>query len=73
MKYSILDWQPISCILAVWPLGPRDHGKLLKITILGNKVNFAKDNLHRCELAKGRMDNTSNAPPTTNNGLIYSH
>lgn len=70
MKYSILDWQTINCILAVWPLGPRDHGKSLKNTILGNKVNFAKDNLQRYELAKGRMDNTSNAPPTTSNGLI---
>jgi hypothetical protein len=73
MKFLILNCQPIDCILATWPLGPRDHGKLLKITIFWIKVSCAKDNLQRCELAKGQIENTLSVPPTTYYGLIYSH
>lgn len=73
LKYSSPDWQPLNCILATWPLGPCDYGKLPKITIPVNQVKFAKDNLQCCELAKGQMDSMPNAPPTIDHGLTCGH
>ena len=70
LKYSTPDWQPLDCILAAWPPGPRDRGKSPKITIPSNQVQYAKDNLRRCQLAEGRIGNTSNALPTTSRGHI---
>ena len=45
MKYSILDWQPINCILAAWPLPEHQDVEPLKVTIPPEQIGFAKDNL----------------------------
>ena len=68
LEYSTPDWQPLDCILAAWPPGPRD-GKLARMTIPPNQIKFAKDNLHRCGLAEQRIGSTSNTPPRSRRGV----
>ena len=48
LKYSILDWQPIDCILAAWSLLEHEDVEPLKVTIPPEQIGFAKDNLRRC-------------------------
>lgn len=72
LKNSTYDLQPLDCILATWPSYPYKHEKLPKITILGNQIKHAQDNLGHYKLVERRMGSLSNAPPTMVSGRIHS-
>jgi hypothetical protein len=62
LKYSVSDWQPIDCILAVWPLPAHEDVEPLKVTIPTEQIGFAKDNLRRCSTAeRGNREGGLNA------------
>ena len=48
---------------------PLIMGSCPKFTTVTNQVKLAKDNLRRCELAKGQLGSMSNTPSTTNCSL----
>ena len=55
LKYSIPNWQPIDCILAIWPLPEHQIVEPLKVIIPPEQFGFAKDNLGRCStIERGR-------------------
>ena len=44
----IMDWQPIDCILAAWPLLEHEDIESLNIDIPLEQIGFSKNSLHCC-------------------------